>query len=159
MVQYLASYGVVGFVCFFLGIGLSNDLHERKETKKQNGLIELLAKEREQLLKKQQELYVELNEVEKTKTQELKDAQLENEKYRTCINNNTCGMRYVTKYVYSSGSEPENKDASSESMGNGETEIPRDVQQDLLNLREQLILEKAVVEYLQEYATICSKDE
>ena len=158
MVKYLISYGVVGFVCFFLGIGLSNDLHERKETNKQNEQIKLLLHEKEELLLKQQNLYAELNELELTKTQELKDAQLENEKYRVCIANNTCGMRYVTKYVYSSGSEPGNKDTSSKSMGNGEAKIPRDVQQDLLNLREQLILEKAVVEYLQEYATICSKD-
>lgn len=159
MVQYLASYGVVGFVCFFLGIGLSNDLHERKETDKQNEQMRQWLHEKEELLLKQQNLYAELNELELTKAKELKDAQIENDKYRACIANNTCGVQYITKYVYSSGSEPGNKDTSSKSMGNGETEIPRDVQQDLLNLREQLILEKAVVEYLQEYATICSKDE
>lgn len=155
---------VFGFLGGMYIQGLRSDkaIHTLKmeyaeERKQQSELASLVLEDE---LLETQKLQVQLNLLDESKTKEIEDAKTEIAKYRTCVANSTCGVRYVTQYKYlpTASDSARSEDASSSSLEHAASEIPRDVQQDLLNLREQLVVEKAQVEYLQEYALTCSKE-
>lgn len=93
-----------------------------------------------------------MNLLDRDKTKEIEDAKNEIAKYRTCVANGTCGVRYVTQYKYLPA---RSEDAASSSLEHAVPEIPRDVQQNILDLREAVTFDTKALEYLQDYARTC----
>lgn len=90
-------------------------------------------------------------------TKELTDAKAENDRYRACVRNGTCGVRVIAKPAACPAGGAVPQDASPGSLGDGALALDREAAERVLDLRQSISDDAAKLGYLQEYAKQCER--